>query len=197
MYYDITNSQELINRKAIRIARPNISLPTILTADNLNDIDIAIVTVPDQTEKTDYNTLVSQEVQLIGDTYTMVYTYEDRPLEDVKLERIAQLDFFIRLDPRPEVIVPLEDTSTISIYGGRDDQTDIGERYRLMQEDSIPSIYLKDYDGNMQYLFHLDIKRCYKAITIHRNNRIEYQWAKEADIMAATTPAELDAVTWE
>lgn len=98
---------------------------------------------------------------------------------------------------RPKVFVPLEDGVTeIYINGSREDQFDIKDRYELMKEDSVPNIYLKDADDNMQYLNHLDIKRCYKAITIHRQNMIEYQWAKEVEIMACTTQAELDAITW-
>ena len=49
----------------------------------------------------------------------------------------------------------------------------------------------------MQYLSHLDTKRCYKAITIHRQDAIVYQWNKETEIMACTTQECLDNITWD
>ncbi len=118
-------------------------------------------------------------------------------LNEAKNQKMVELNTFLWSDEHPSVYVPLEDTSVIYIPGGRDDQFDIRERYELMKEESIPSIYLKDYDGTMQYLGHLDIRRCYKAITIYRNDRLEYQWEKESEITAATNQAELDAIIWE
>ena len=115
--------------------------------------------------------------------------------EQLQSYKITELSNDIPL--RPRVFVPLEDGVTeIYILGSRDDQFDIGDRYELMKEDSIPSIYLKDADDNVLLLGHLDIKRCYKAITIHRNDVIEYQWNKETEIMECTTQEELDAITW-
>lgn len=115
-------------------------------------------------------------------------------LDELKSMKIGNLDS--DLNTNPHVTVPLEDTSTIVIFGSRNDQFDIGDRYELMKEDSIPNIYIRDVDNIIYFLSHLDVKRCYKAITIHRNNSIEYQWTKEAEIMACTTQAELDLITW-
>ena len=112
-----------------------------------------------------------------------------------KTAKIIELDGDI--SDRPMVQVPLEDTSTLTIWGGREDQFDIGDRYELMKEDSVPNIYIRDAYNVVEYLNHLDIKRCYKAITIHRQDVIEYQWVKEAEIMACTTQAELDSVVWD
>ena len=117
------------------------------------------------------------------------YTFEER-------KSIKIFELTIAINERPVVRVLLEDTSTIDIWGNREDQFDIGDRYELMKEDSVPNIYLRDATDIMHFLNHLDIKRCYKAITIHRQNAIEYQWSKEAEIMACTTQAELDAITW-
>ena len=116
--------------------------------------------------------------------------------EELQLGKMNELSSDVLANSKPRVFVALEDGSEIYIWGSRNDQFDIGDRYELMKEDSIPSIYLKDADDGMQFLGHLDIKRCYKAITIRRQNILEYQWSKEAEIMACTTQAELDLIIW-
>ena len=115
-------------------------------------------------------------------------------LDEGKGVKIGELSD--NIPTRPEVEVPLEDTSVLTIWGSREDQFDIGDRYNLMQEDGVPNIYIRDTINEIHFLGHLDVKRCYKGITIHRQNVIEYQWSKEAEIMACTTQAELDAITW-
>ncbi len=125
-----------------------------------------------------------------------VYTLTAKTLDEVKNIKLSELDKDVKLNKRPIVDVPLEDTSTIQIFGSKEDQSDIGDRYDLMKEDSIPNLYLKDASGSMQYLGHLDVKRCHKAITIHRNTLIEYQWAKEVEINNCVTVQEVEAVTW-
>ena len=124
-----------------------------------------------------------------GNTPEDAFTFEE--LQAYKITELSN-----DMPIRPRVFVPLEDMSEIYIWGSREDQFDIGDRYELMKEDAVPNIYLKDADDTMQFLGHLDIKRCYKAIIIHRQNVIEYQWSKEAEIMACTTQDELDTITW-
>ena len=125
----------------------------------------------------------------LGNTPEIAYTFEE--LQSIKMEKLNE-----DLSVRHMVQVPLEDTSVLTIWGSREDQFDIGDRYELMQEDSVPNIYIRDAYGIIEFLGHLDVKRCYKAITIHRQDVIEYQWVKEAEIMACTTQTELDAITW-
>ena len=151
---------------------------------------------PPQTESTEYNNLVSSPMVLIDGLYTLTYIYEDIPLAEMKDIKISQLSDDVLSNDRPIVTVPLEDGSTMDIWGGRNDQFDIGDRYELMQEDSIPTLYLKDVYNIVEEIGHLDVKRCYKAITINRHNMIEYQWLKEAEINACVTIEELKLIEW-
>ena len=130
------------------------------------------------------------------EVYTLSATELDDNLTNGKQKKMIEFGNAINAESRPIVQVPLEDTSTLSIFGSREDQFDIGDRYNLMQEDNVPIIYMRDAFGVVEYLGHLDIKRCYKAITIHRQNVIEYQWTKESEIMACTTSAEVDLIIW-
>ena len=126
-----------------------------------------------------------------GNTPELPFSFEE--LQSYKMTELTN-----DIPPKPRVFVRLEDGITeIYIWGSREDQVDIGDRYELMKEDSVANIYLKDTDEVMHYLYHVDIKRCYKAITLHRQNVIEYQWLKESEIMACTTQAELDLITWD
>ncbi len=152
---------------------------------------------PPQTENTEYNRLIESPMVFIEGTYTVTYIYEEIPLDEMKEIRISDLHADKVNNVRPRVYVPLEDgTTTIYVYGSRSDQQDIRDRYDLMKEDSIPTLWLKDADDNMNELGHLDVKRCYKAITIYRNDNIEYVWAKEVEIEDCTTIDELQLVEW-
>ena len=152
---------------------------------------------PPETENTEYNRLTSSPMVLIGDTYTVTYIYEEIPLDEMKDIRLSDLHTDQANNIRPRVEVPLEDVSTIFVNGSRSDQQDIGDRYALMQEDSIPTLMLKDADDTMQTLGHLDVKRCHKAITVYRNDNIEYVWAKEIEITDCVTLDELKLVVWD
>ncbi len=155
-----------------------------------------IVDTPPDYDNITHNRTSEYVVDEPNKVVNKVYTLTARTLEEVKLTQIGKLDRDARANERPIVDVPLEDTTHINIWGGRNDQFDISDRYNLMQEDSIPNLYLKDADGNMQYLGHLDVKRCYKAITIRRNEAIEYQWAKEIEINDCVDVDCVMAVTW-
>lgn len=199
MNYQNMTDQTIKNYYTIKKENPNVSLPKD-GVELMMDLWHVITTTPKPIY--DIYTQTLEEIAPIDYVQTwqineMTQPELDAEIDKLKLKLISDLSKDVEANNRPSVSVPLEDTSTINIWGGRDDQFDIGDRYNLMLEDSVPNLYLKDADDAMQYLGHLDVKRCYKAITIHRNDAIEYQWAKEVEINACTTIAELQAITWE
>lgn len=131
------------------------------------------------------------------DVVNYVYSVVDIPLVEAK--ELALLELLTDVDNFKDFIatVVFEDATTTEIGATREDQADIRERYELMKEDSISNLYFKDIYGTLMYLFHLDVKRCHKAITIYRNDLIEYQWSKEVEINACTTTTEIEAVVWD
>ena len=161
-----------------------ITSPTVLTGYLVNGNTY----IPLVNSNRDYQEV--QEWVSEGNTPEPAFTFEE-----LQAYKITELHGDVPV--RPRVFVLLEDTSEIYIWGAREDQFDIGDRYELMKEDSVLSMYLKDADDNVLLLGHIDVKRCYKAITIHRQNVIEYQWTKEAEIMTCSTQEELGLITWD
>ncbi len=91
MYYDIANSKEINHINLVRKARPNISLPKTPTEEQLLEIGIATVAIPDFT---DFATkkITSQSVELINSVYTLVYQTEDIPLEEIIASKRKQAE---------------------------------------------------------------------------------------------------------
>ena len=167
-----------------------------MTTEQLKNLGYFEFIRPPETENTEYNRLTSSPMVLIEGTYTVTYIYEDIPLEEMKVIRMAALSDEILADNKPRITVPLEDTSTIDIWGSRENEYDLRSRYDLMIEDSKPNLHQRDTDGIFHYLFHLDVKRCLKAINIYKDDMIEYQWSKEKEIQDSGTIEELKLVTW-
>ena len=198
MKYQNMHTQEIKTYRQVKALSLNISYPKDGT-EMLGEDWKLIVTTPQPT----YDVYTEGVIEIAPvnylqtwEIYTLTQQELDANLVNAKQTKLLQLSRAVEANERPVVTVPLEDTSTIDIYAGRNDQFDIGDRYELMKEDSIPNLYVQEVDGTMQYLGHLDVKRCYKAITIHRNNGIEYQWAKETEINACMTVECVTAVTW-
>lgn len=189
------NNNRIADYQTVQIDGETVVLADLTTAER-ETLGYYEYVTPAQTGQTEWNTLVSTPIVLVGGTYTVTYVYADIPLDEMKDIRMSDLHTDQANNIRPRVEVPLEDGSVIYVYGSRSDQQDIKDRYALMVEDSIPTLWLKDADNVMRELGHLDVKRCYRAITIYRNDNIEYVWAKEVEINDCVILDELKLVEW-
>jgi len=196
-YQHITTKEIKLYTK-IKQASPHISYPPIGSAMLGSEWKLII---PTAVPSLDIYTEKAVELAPVDYTQTweivpMTQLEIDTALTTYKAKKLLELDRDIKDNERFLVSVPLVDTSTIEMFGGRNDLYDIRERYDLMVENSIPSIYLRDTSNTMQFLGHLDVRRCYKAINMHRDSAIVYQWNKEKEINDCNTATELSAVTW-
>ncbi len=119
MYYDITNNKELTHISFAKKARPGVSFPRYPTEEQLLDLDIATVIVPQEVDKTEYNTLVNKYVEVSGDVYTLKYTYEYIGLSSAKTKKIKEInDYGISLinlaNGNPEMGVNMDAETNIN-----------------------------------------------------------------------------------
>ena len=183
MYYDITNNTELKNLRTVREARPLLSLPKEPTEQQLLNIDIATV-VTLEPVVSDTTIVLSQSIELVDGVYTVVYVYEDIPLDELKITKLKQLNRTFKSNSRPRVSLTLEDGTAIFLDGGRDDKDNFKEEYERMLRNNETVGIIKDADNIKRTCTNIDVKNGYEAIVDYYSPIMKVKWDIEDAINA-------------
>lgn len=150
----------------------------------------------------DIKPTVSKYQKIDGFTYDIQankvvknYTVVDISLSNSKTQKLQELKSkFIEKSKRPRVSLTLQDGTQIEIDGGRADKDNFKEEYKRLQRKSLTSTIIKDADNNFHNATDIDVQNGYYAIVDNFANLMAWKWAKEQEINACTTVADLDAV---